>query len=84
MCNYIVISAGMARMSLLSPDIEAKHRARLLGEKKLDPLITRTPREYWRIHPAWVERYVLYLFVSHIYLLIGHINLIVIYSRCVG
>ena len=56
----------MARRYLwLSADIERKHRAKLLEDEpgSLEPLITRTPRVNWMIHPAWVQRYVFYLFM---------------------
>lgn len=52
---------------LLSPDIDSKHRAKLLEDDpaSLEPLVTRTPKENWMIHPAWVSRYVFYLFMRH-------------------
>jgi hypothetical protein len=47
------------RYRLLDPDIEKKHRARILEDEpnSLEPLVTRTPNVNWRIHPAWVPRY---------------------------
>jgi hypothetical protein len=58
-CNHILISAVMEGMWLLDADIDSRHRAKALegNPKKLNPLCTRTPKENWRIHPAWVERY---------------------------
>jgi hypothetical protein len=63
----------MERVSLLSPEIESKHRAARLGESpgSIEPLATRTPRVYWMIHHDWVPRYLfipcifnlLYLFI---------------------
>ena len=71
-----VICAEMARRSLLRPDIDSKHRAALLeaNPDSLDTLITRTPKYNWMIHPAWIERFVYYLFVSRMYILMGHTN----------
>lgn len=47
----------MAR-SLLSPDIDSKHRAALFEANpgSLETLITRTPKYNWMIHPAWLQR----------------------------
>ena len=52
------LSAGMDGTGLLNPDIESKHRAKKWEQGKIEPLLTRTQKENWRIHPAWVERYV--------------------------
>jgi hypothetical protein len=49
--------------SLLSADIDSQHRAaRLEAGHPIEPLVTRTPKQNWQIHPAWVPRYVLYFF----------------------
>ena len=54
----------MAGRSLLNADIDRGHRAaRLEANQKLEPLVTHTPKENWRIHPAWVQRSVFYLFL---------------------
>ena len=58
----------MEGMSLLDPSIDSKHRAAILCEGKIDPLITRTPKENWRIHPDWVQRFVFYLILSSMYI----------------
>ena len=50
----------MEGMRLLNPDIDKNHRAALLRDRKLEPLITRTQKIDWRIHPDWVQRYVFY------------------------
>jgi len=47
----------MEQVYLISPDVDENHRAKILQERSLEPLITRGPREYWQIHPAWEERY---------------------------
>ena len=61
---YFVICAEMAGRSLLNADIDRVHRAALLeAGTRLEPLVTRTPKENWRIHPAWVQRSVFYLFL---------------------
>uniref|UniRef100_A0A8I6WQ49 Aminotransferase-like plant mobile domain-containing protein n=1 Tax=Hordeum vulgare subsp. vulgare TaxID=112509 RepID=A0A8I6WQ49_HORVV len=41
---------------LLNPEIDSKHRGKLLSEQKLVPLVTRTSKFDWRIHPLWVQR----------------------------
>lgn len=48
----------MERVSLLSPEIESKHRAaRLVAHpESVEPLVTRTHKENWMIHPAWIQR----------------------------
>lgn len=48
----------MERVSLLSPEIESKHQAaRLVAHPgSVEPLVTRTPKENWMIHPAWIQR----------------------------
>ena len=45
-------------MWLLSSDIDTKHRAKKWEEGFLDPLLTRTQKENWQIHPGWVQRYI--------------------------
>ena len=45
-------------MWLLSGDIYSKHHAKKLEEGKIKPLLTRSQKENFRIHPAWVQRYV--------------------------
>ena len=69
MC-YFIICAEMAGRSLLSADIDHKHRAAILEESlgSLETLITRTPKENWIIHPAWVQSYVFYLFLPRMYI----------------
>jgi hypothetical protein len=62
------LCAGMAGMWLLKRDIDSKHRSAICSYKKLEPLVTRTSKEYWKIHPQWVDRYVLYLFPSSMYI----------------
>ena len=64
------ICAEMEGRSLLSVDIDSKHRARLLGESPgtVETLITRTPKENWMIHPAWLQRYMFYLFLRRMYI----------------
>src|SRR3954462_8664837 len=48
----------MEGMTLLDPEIDSKHRAaKLCQHQKIEPLITRTPKENWRIHPDWVQMY---------------------------
>ena len=73
---YFVICAEMATRSLLSPNIDSKHRAALLEADpgSLDVLITRTPKSNWMIHPAWIDRFVYYVFVSRMFILMGHAN----------
>ena len=41
-------------------DIDRGHHGAIWYERKLEPLVTRTPKEQWMIHPGWVQRYVLY------------------------
>lgn len=49
---------------LLDANIDRGHRAaRLEAGTRLEPLVTRTPKDNWRIHPAWVQRSVFYLFL---------------------
>ena len=55
----------MEGIGLFNPDIDSKHRAAKLCERKLDPLATRTAKQDWRIHPDWVQRYV--FFFKHVY-----------------
>ena len=50
----------MSGLWLLNGDIDRGHRAAIWYERKLEPLVTRTPKENWMIHPGWVQRYVLY------------------------
>jgi hypothetical protein len=58
----------MEGMALLDPEIDSKHRAaKLCQHQKIEPLITRTPKENWRIHPDWVQRYVFHLILSRMY-----------------
>jgi len=39
----------MEGIALLDPEIDSKHRAaRLCQHQKIEPLITRTPKENWR------------------------------------
>lgn len=61
----------MEGMWLLDATIDRGHRAKALegNPRKLKPLITRTPKENWRIHPAWVQRYWSYLFIlwTHVF-----------------
>ena len=54
---------------LLNDHIDSGHRAKVLenNPRKLKPLITRTPNEYWKIHPAWVQRYCSYLFLARMF-----------------
>ena len=54
---------------MLNPHIDNTHRAAKLEGKKLKPLVTRTPKENWRIHPDWVQRYVCYSFLSRMYII---------------
>ena len=54
------LCAGMSGMWLLNGDIDRGHRAAIWYERKLEPLVTRTPKENWMIHPGWLQRYVLY------------------------
>ena len=65
-CKFVC--AGMAGMWLLKRDVDSKHRSAICSTKKLEPLVTRTSKEYWKIHPQWVDRYVLYLFPSSMYI----------------
>ena len=69
----ILICAVMEGMWLLDASIDREHRAKALegNPRKLKPLITRTPKENWRIHPAWVQRYWSYLFIlwTHVFYL---------------
>src|SRR3954452_4553086 len=56
LCNFAV----MAAYPMLSNAIEGKHRAARcweLGDTP-HPLHTRTARSNWRIHPAWMNRFV--------------------------
>ena len=66
----------MAGMWLLDPHIDSGHRAKVLevNPRKLKPLVTRTPRENWRIHPEWVQRYLLcrHVFIVHTRVFILH------------
>ena len=57
--TIIIYTMQMAGRDLLDDTIDAKHRARK-GEsgKQPDVLRTRTPGANWRLHPAWVDRYV--------------------------
>jgi hypothetical protein len=61
-CNCVFISAGMEdeRPPLIDPLIDSGHRATMLDERPLLPLVTRTPKHDWRIHPDWTERYGFY------------------------
>ena len=69
LCTYILISAVMEGMWLLDATIDSGHRDKVLvaNPRKLKPLITRTPKENWRIHPRWVQRYWFYLFYRHMF-----------------
>ena len=59
----------MEQVYLISPDVDHNHRAKILQERSLEPLVTRGPRENWMIHPAWQERYVFNVLVRVIYYL---------------
>ena len=50
----------MSGLWLLNGDIDRGHRAAIWYERKLEPLVTRTPKENWMIHSGWLQRYVLY------------------------
>ena len=54
----ILICAVMEGMWLLDATMDSGYRAKLLegNPRKLKPLITRTPKENWMIHPEWVQR----------------------------
>ena len=58
------VTVGMEGMPLLNADVDKNHRAALLRDRKLEPLITRTQKTDWMIHPAWVQRYVFILCTS--------------------
>ena len=67
----------MEQVYLIRPDVDNTHRAKILSERTLDPLLTRGPREHWQIHPQWEDRLLIYLSVSHIIcisLLVGVIS----------
>ena len=51
-----VLIAEMEQVYLISPDVDNTHRAKVLSERTLDPLLTRGPREHWQIHPQWEDR----------------------------
>ena len=44
------VSAGMSGLWLLNGDIDKGHRGAIWYERKLEPLVTRTPKENWKIH----------------------------------
>jgi len=67
--KFIICIAEMEEVYLISPDVDQNHRANILQQRRLEPLVTRGPRENWRIHPAWEERYVFNLLVRVIYYL---------------
>ena len=67
LCSKFVCT-GMDGMWLLNRNIDSKHRSAICSYKKLEPLVTRTSKEYWKIHPQWVNRCVLYLFPSTMYI----------------
>jgi len=71
LCTYILISAVMEGMWLLNPHIDSGHRSKALEVcadlREFKPLITRTPKENWRIHPQWVQRYWTYLFCTRMF-----------------
>jgi hypothetical protein len=46
----------MAGMALLNPVVDNKHRAKLMQDNVLQPLITRGQKDNWQIHPAWIDR----------------------------
>ena len=48
------LCAGMSGMWLLNRDIDRCHRAAIWHERKVEPLVTRTPKEHWMIHEGWV------------------------------
>ena len=54
-----LLTVVMVGMWLLNARIDSEHRAKALevGPKPINPLTTRTPKENWIIHPAWVQRY---------------------------
>ena len=52
---------------MLNDSVDRGHRARKLISENLTPLITRTPKENWKIHEGWVQRYLFYLFISCMY-----------------
>ena len=54
------LCAGMSGLWLLNGDIDRGHRAAIWYERKLEPLVTRTPKENWKIHSGWLQRYVIY------------------------
>ena len=56
MLHYVLYCIAMEGMYLLNPDVDSKHRASLLTEQKLVPLVTRTAKVDWSIHPRWVDR----------------------------
>ena len=57
--TLIIYTMQMAGRDLLDDRIDAKHRARKWESgKQPDVLRTRTPGANWRLHPAWVDRYV--------------------------
>ena len=54
---------------MLNADIDRMHRAaQLESSVNIEPLVTRTPKENWMIHHAWVQRYVFYLFICCMYI----------------
>ena len=57
--SYFNFRVQMDRYPLLSQAIDRNHRA-AIWEKGREPhvLRTRTPAHNWKIHPAWVDRYV--------------------------
>ena len=56
---FFIICAEIATVSLLRPEIDAKHHAkRWENGEKLGVLMLRTPRFNWMIHHAWHERLV--------------------------
>lgn len=57
----------MEGLWMLNASVDRGHRAQKLLSENLTPLITRTPKENWKIHEGWVQRYLFYLFISCMY-----------------
>ena len=76
-----VLIAEMEQVYLISPDVDNTHRAKVLQEPSLDPLLTHGPREHWQIHPQWEDRLLyitllVYLSMSHIICISLHVSVI--------
>lgn len=69
-CLLFLICAEMTTRSLLRADVDAKHRGKRWEDgEKLEPLMLRTPKSNWMIHPAWHQRYVSSLQIQlHVFL----------------